>query len=242
MAETKVDITKKAFQTTKELFGHDSKLSTVDKKWGSPASAESVERTKKALEAKKYKVDVVENGAEALKLLTSLDLKKESIWTAGSTTLSEIGFTTYLQEHKDYAKRNIKAEFVAAQGSGDNAKAGALIKEGLTADVFFSSVSSLAETGELHVVCATGSRTGGFVSAGRLVIVTGSNKITKDLPTALARTREYALPLESARARIAYGQWGVTESHINFETILHAGNPFGAPRVHVIIIKEALGF
>jgi len=116
------------------------------------------------------------------------------------------------------------------------------MREGQGADVFFSSCASIAETGEIHSVCASGSRTGGFIAAGRLVLVVGSQKITKDETTMKQRTSEYALPLESARARIAFASWGVQGSSINYETILHNENPFGGPRVHVIIVKEAIGY
>jgi len=239
----KEDITKKALQTTTELFGYDSKLSDLDiKKWGQAASADSIEKARKAFEDRKYKVDVAETGADALKILTSMDVKDASIYVAGSTTLSQIGFTHFLQENKNWAKRNIKGEYAAAMGTGDMSKAGKLMTEGQGADVFFSSCASVSETGEIHVVCASGSRSGGFIAAGRLVVVIGSQKIAKDHAQMIQRTREYALPLESARARIAFKSWGVTGSSINYETVLHSGNPFGAPRVHVIIIKEAIGF
>jgi len=240
----KADVTKKSFQTSEDLFGHDTQLSSVDKKWAKAASPEIIEKTVKALEAKKYKVDVVDNKEAALKLLTSYDVKDKSVYLAGSTTLQEIGFISWLHDKKDFGKRNIKAEVVAAQAAGEQAKAGALMREGQSADVFFSSVPAIAETGEIHVVCASGTRTGGFVhSAGRLVIVTGSNKITSDYATALKRTREYVLPLESARARIAYASWGVKGSQITYEATLHGENPFAqTSRVHVIIVKEALGF
>jgi len=233
-----IDITKKAFQTPEDLFGYDPKLNGVDKSWGKGASLESIAKTKKALEEKKYKVDVVETGEDALKLLKTLDVKASSIYVAGSTTLSQIGFTTFLQESKDWAKRNIKAETVAAQQAGDMTKASQLMKEGQMADVFFSSVASLAETGEIHVVCASGTRTGGFITSGKLVLVVGSNKIAKDLESALQRTREYVLPLESARARIVCK----LGSSINYETVLYGENPFGAPRVHIILIKESIGY
>jgi len=237
-----IDITKPDFPTPEDLFAYDPKLNGVDKSWGKGASLESIAKTKKALEEKKYKVDVVETGEDALKLLKTLDVKASSIYVAGSTTLSQIGFTTFLQESKDWAKRNIKAETVAAQQAGDMTKASQLMKEGQMADVFFSSVASLAETGEIHVVCASGTRTGGFITSGKLVLVVGSNKIAKDLESALQRTREYVLPLESARARIAYASWGVTGSSINYETVLYGENPFGAPRVHIILIKEPIGY
>jgi hypothetical protein len=244
MADTPKNLKeKKSFQTSTELFSSDTKLSSVETKWGHAASADSIEKTRKALVEKSYKVDVVANKDEALRLLTSLDVKDSSIYAAGSTTLSEIGFTTFLKDNKDYAKRNIKAEFVEAQASGDQAKAVQLLREGQFADVFFSSVSSIAETGEIHVVCATGSRTGGFITAGRLVLVIGSNKITPDFATALKRTREYALPLASASVRIAYAHLGYPGTVINFECVLHGESSFAATsRVHVILVKEALGY
>jgi len=246
MTDTKVetDITKKSTLTFTDLYAHDKELSSVDKKWHSPASAEAIEATKKALEAKKHKVDVVDNKEAALKLLTSLDVKDKSIFLPGSTTLQEIGFTHFLQENKGYAKRNFKAEVLAAQSSGAWAKSGALLREGQSADVVFSSVPAIAQTGEIYVVCATGSRTGSFVaSANSLVLVVGSNKITADYATALKRTREFALPVESARSRIAYAAMGVKGSSINFEATLHTENPFGpGGRVHIILVKEALGY
>jgi len=196
------------------------------------------------LEAKKHKVDVVANKEAALKLLTSLDVKEKSIFLAGSTTLQEIGFTSFLHENKSFAKRNIKAEVIAAQQAGDWGKVGSLTREGQSADVVFSSVPALAQTGEIHVVCATGSRTGSFAyAANHLVIVIGSNKITPDLATALKRTKEFAAPVEGARCRIVYEAMGVKGTAINFETTLHNEDPFGpGGRVHIVIVKESLGY
>ena len=69
--------------------------------------------------------------------------------------------------------------------------------------------------------------------------MTGSNKITKDLETARRRTHDYALSLESARARIVYKAPG---SQISNELIVHSGSPYAPGRAHVIIIEESHGY
>lgn len=63
---------------------------------------------------------------------------------------------------------------------------------------------------------ATGSRVGPFsFSADNVVIVIGSNKITPTQAEAVARAKNYQLPMESARARVAYAAMGVQGSAIN---------------------------
>jgi len=80
----------------------------------------------------------------------------------------------------------------------------------------------------------------------------------------IKRTEEWVLPLESARARIAYKAWGVTGSTINnlcmsetffilfltsanssiaFAVVIRGPNPFAPKqRVQVILVKENIGF
>ncbi len=74
-------------------------------------------------------------------------------------------------------------------------------RQGLSADVFITSVSALTKEGELYAVDLTGSRTGGFLSSKNLIVVTGSNKIVADHAHAVQRTREFCLVVESARVR-----------------------------------------
>lgn len=74
-------------------------------------------------------------------------------------------------------------------------------RQGLGADVFITSVSALTKEGELYAVDLTGTRTGGFLGAKNLIVVVGSNKIVADHAEAVKRTREFCLPVESARVR-----------------------------------------
>jgi len=86
----------------------------------------------------------------------------------------------------------------------------------------------------------TGTRVTGLLSSGYAVIVVGAQKIVKNYEDAIDRMYHYQLPLESARARIAYP--GVKGSNPNNIVAIRGANPFGPPRVHVIIVGEALGF
>jgi len=162
-----------------------------------------------------------------------------TVFAASSTSLEEIGYTDYVKANASkWQDINAKVQAAAYEQSGEIRR-----KEGSTADYFLSSVSALTEEGDLTVVDASGSRVNGFYSAKNLVVVVGTNKIVPDYVSAVKRTYEYALPLESARARIAYAAYGVKGSSINNFAAIRGGNPFGAPgRIHVIIVKDVLGF
>ena len=72
--------------------------------------------------------------------------------------------------------------------------------------------------------------------SARAIWVVGAQKVVPDLPAALRRVEEHALPLESARAQVAYGQ----PSAINRLLILNAEPHPG--RGTVLLLREAIGF
>jgi len=235
--------------TAAELFATDPQLRPVDRKWSSLASEASVQRTAKALQDNKCKVDVVNNKEDALNILKSIHLKESSIYLCGSTTLEEVGWTKYLKEHKDHAKRNIKHESVAAGNKGDRETANELMREGMRADYVFTSVPAISEKGDMVICCMTGTRTGAFSQTAKtLVVVAGTNKIVDSYETCLKRMNDYALPLESARVRIVFKNYGVSSSAINFSGAIRATHAsdltlnFSKPNVHVILVKQQLGY
>ncbi|MFE5022772.1 hypothetical protein ACFRAO_05385 [Streptomyces sp. NPDC056656] len=61
-------------------------------------------------------------------------------------------------------------------------------------------------------------------------------KVVPDLPTALRRLEEHAIPLESARAQEAYGQ----PSAVNQLLVLNAQPRTG--QGFVLLLREAIGF
>jgi hypothetical protein len=104
-------------------------------------------------------------------------------------------------------------------------------------DVIVGSVAALTETGSLVVASASGSQLTGYAGgAAHAIWIVGAQKVVPDLSTALRRVEEYALPLESARAQLAYGR----PSAINRLLVLNAEPQPG--RGTVLLLREAIGF
>ena len=119
-----------------------------------------------ALEEKhKAKVVVVNTREEALKAALASIPKGASISAAGSHTLTQIGYDAWAKEQTEH--RDFKALSLAKYGTPESAD---LRRQGLAADVFFSSVTAISQEGELYAVDLTGTRTGGFIPSKQLVI------------------------------------------------------------------------
>jgi hypothetical protein len=69
-----------------------------------------------------------------------------------------------------------------------------------------------------------------------MILIVGAQKIVPDLATALHRIETYALPLEDARARAAYGQ----SSAVNKLLVINA-EPFPG-RTTVVLVRQAIGY
>ena len=69
-------------------------------------------------------------------------------------------------------------------------------------DYMLGSVTAVTEDGLLLAVSATGSQLGPHAgTAGKVILVVGSQKIVPDLEAALRRMREYVLPWEDEQVR-----------------------------------------
>ena len=206
-------------------------------KYSASASKESVANTVKALTDKRHTVKVVENEKEACDYLASLLKDGMSVSTAASCTLDQIGFIEYLKT-REGSLINYKGQAAAALAAGNRTEHSALLTKGLSADIFYSSVSAVSEEGDLFAGDGTGTRVGGWFTAKQLVLVLGTNKVVVDEAAAEKRLYDYQLKLESARIRIAYKYPG---SAVLNKVAVKAGNPY-TPRITVVIVNKSLGF
>ena len=111
---------------------------------------------------------------------------------------------------------------------------------GSTVDYYLTSVAAITETGHIAHGDLSGSKVGGVAfGAGNVIVVAGSNKIVRDELEAWKRTETFALPLESARVRIAYG---LPASNVTHYEVIRKANPFNPSRVQIVIVNEALGY
>ena len=204
------------------------------KKWSSLPTDKEIAETAKAVEARGIKTIVAKDRNEALEKLKELVPSGAAVMNGSSTTLIEIGFVDFLKNGK-HGWKNLHEDILAEK---DMQKQGNLRRKSVTdADYFVSSVNAIAGTGELVATDASGSRVTAFPFAAKhLVLVSGANKITKDLNSALERIREYAFKLENVRAQKVYGMPSMLGKTIIIENEMFSG------RTTLILVKESLGF
>lgn len=152
-----------------------------------------------------------------------------------SRTLEEIGFIEYLKA-EEHGWNNLHA---AIFKESDPAKQAQLRKQSVLSDYYIGSAHAVSESGEMVFASNSGSQLPHLVfTSQNLVLVVGTQKITRDLEDARRRVVEHVFPLEDARAKSV--GWG--GSMLSKELILHRENPKMGRKVHVILVEEKLGF
>jgi hypothetical protein len=197
-----------------------------------PVPAESLERAAAALTAHGFTVEILDHAADARTRIKDLIPEGASVFTGASETLRLSGIEADLNAGGRYEA--IRPRVLAM----DRATAADDIRR-LTAspDVAVGSVAAVTETGSLVVASASGSQLPGYAGgAARAIWIVGAQKVVPDLNAALRRVEDHALPLENARAQIAYGQ----PSAVNRLLVLNA--EFSPGRGTVLLLREAIGF
>lgn len=200
--------------------------------WESLAKQEGVERAVKALMENGFKAEQVADGKAALARIQSIIPEGARVMTGGSRTLEEIGLTKLLASGT-HQWVNLKSRMLSEP---DPAKQTELRRQAVYADYFVGSVQAVTEAGQLVAGSATGSQLAGYAYGGNnLIIVAGTQKVTRDLDEALRRLREHSTPLEDKRMK-GLGAPGTLLSKILIYEKERRRN------VHVILVNEKLGF
>jgi len=230
------------------LLASDAELKgmeDVHKRYSTLADQATIKATAASLEALGHAATICQTSAEALTVLQTLAKENGGVYgQGGSTTLAEVGWIKWLKDNPKVFLQNTKQQAVDATVNRDWAGAARFNKEGLSADIFFTSVCAITRKGEILACDLTGTRTGALPHAAKnVVIVVGANKLVPTLLDAERRMTEYCLPMESARCRIVFASAGVKGSAINNTVLINTASPFAPPkRIHVVIVNERLGF
>ena len=197
-----------------------------------PAPAQRLERAAAALTAHGFAVEILDDAAAARTRIKDLIPEGASVFTGASETLRLSGIEEDINNSGRY-------EAIRPRGLAmDRATQLDEIRRLLASpDVIVGSVAAVTETGSLVVASASGSQLPGYAGgAARAIWIVGAQKVVPDLSTALRRVEDHCLPLENARAQVAYGQ----PSAINRLLILNAEPHPG--RGTVLLLREAIGF
>ena len=73
---------------------------------------------------------------------------------------------------------------------------------GMSADVMLTSTNAVTEDGVLVNLDGTGNRVAGMAfGPAKVILVVGMNKVAKDIPSAMARVRQLAAPINALRIK-----------------------------------------
>jgi acyl-CoA hydrolase len=103
-------------------------------------------------------------------------------------------------------------------------------------DYMLGSVNAITEDGVLVVASASSSQLGPYANtAGKVILVVGSQKIVPNLETALRRINDYVLPWEDAQVRKVMN----TGSFVG--KILLIEREWIDGRITVILVRQPIG-
>lgn len=152
-----------------------------------------VDRIIKNLEKNNMNGYFVQNEDELLTKIKELINKGDTVSVGGSMTLFETNVIELLR-NKDYNFLDRYEENLTP----DDIKR--IYRESFSADAYFIGTNAITMEGELYNVDGRGNRVAAMLyGPDKVIVITGTNKIVKNLDEAITRNREYAAPINAKR-------------------------------------------
>jgi hypothetical protein len=204
----------------------------IVRRFGTRADEARVRRAAAALEANGISVLRAANAADAKRIVLGLIPDGSRVHHGASQSLDLSGVSDEIDKSGRYEPIRPLILSMDRQTQADEIR-----RMSSAPDVMLGSVHAVTETGSFLAASMSGSQLGPYVSgAGRVILVVGTQKIVSDLEEGLRRIDEYALPLEDARARAAYG------IHSAVNKVLIINREITPGRITVVFVDEVLGF
>ncbi len=203
---------------------------------------ESIKRTIKNLENHNMKGFYIENKEELLSLLDQLIPDHTTVGVGDSLTMVELGVLDYFRERNIQFLDKYKDNITRSEKEK-------LYINNFASDTFVCSTNALTEQGELFNIDGNGSRVAPMIYGPKQVlIITGTNKIVRDIDDAVKRVRQYSAPIDAKRlgkstpcTKIGYCVDCNHPERIcnDFVTIT---SQFVKDRIKVLIVNDTLGY
>jgi len=154
-----------------------------------------VERTIHALKKNNFEALFVPDAKAALEEVMRRIPDGATVGVGGSVTLNQIGLLDAL------GKRNVRLIWPFQQARNDEERI-ELVRKSFSSDIFLSSTNAVTEDGKLFNVDATGNRVGAmFIGPKSVIVISGVNKIVKDIEAAEKRVKEWTAPQNAKRLK-----------------------------------------
>lgn len=203
-------------------------------KWDQLADIETVNKTIEALKANGIEAKFVETKEDAKREVLSLVPESSEVMTMTSQTLSQANLDEEINK-ADSKFKPVRDKLYAMDRSTQGQE---MNKLGAAPQYVLGSVHAVTEDGHVLIASNTGSQLPAYAYGAMHVIwVVGAQKIVKNTDEGIRRIYEHSLPLESERAKKAYG---VPGSSVN--KILILNKEVQPQRITLILVNEVLGF
>lgn len=203
-------------------------------KWDQLAKKETIDKAIAALKINGIDARFVGNKEEAKRLVLEFIPEGSEVMTMTSTTLETIGLSGEINRKKSKFKP-VRDALLSMDRITQTQEMNRL---GAAPEYVLGSVHAVTVDGHVLIASNTGSQLPAYAYAALHVIwVVGAQKIVKDTEEGLKRIYEHSLPLESERAKKAYG---VPGSSVN--KILIINKEVQPDRITLILVNEVLGF
>ncbi len=195
----------------------------------------------KKLEQRGYEACYCATREEALAKAKALIPEDHVVSWGGSATMAETGILDYVRKNRRCIDRDTGTTPEERQE---------LMRKGLLCDTYLMSANAISCQGEIVNIDGNGNRCAAMIFGPRQVIlVAGMNKVTRDLPSALARARSTAATINIRRFPAAKtpcqatgicGDCLAPDSICNYVVVTRRCNP--TEKIKVILVGEDLGF
>ncbi len=195
------------------------------------ASEETLQRVAERIRERNIEVVIVDDGDEARREVLDRVPKGAEVYSGKSKTLQDAGIFDMIHEPDQYDALRPRMYKMDRK-----TQAREIRKLIASPDFMLGSVNAVTESGVLVATSATASQLGPYAgTAGKVILVVGSQKIVPDLEAALRRIREYVLPWEDAQVRKTVP----TGSFVG--KILIIEREWVSGRMTVILVRKPIG-
>jgi L-lactate utilization protein LutC len=197
----------------------------------SPAAEATLQQVAERIRERNIEVVIVNNGEEARQVALERIPKGAQVHSGKSQTLQEAGIFDAIMDPNQYD--TLRHQILKM----DRKTQGQEIRKFMAApDFMLGSVNAITETGILVAASATASQIGPYANtAGKVILVVGSQKIVPDLETAFRRIREHVQPWEEGQVRKAANMGTFVGK------ILIIEREWIKERMTVILVREPIG-
>ena len=167
--------------------------------FANPPPEETIQRVAQRMRESNIEVVAVDDGDQARKVVLERLPQGAEVHSGKSKTLQDAAVFDAIHDASRYNALRPRIFKMDRQTQGREIR-----KLIAGPDFMLGSVNAVTEDGVLVAASASASQLGPYAStAGKVILVVGSQKIVPDLETALRRIRDYVLPWEDAQVRKA---------------------------------------